>query len=571
VSYCINPRCSSRQNDDAAEYCASCQQPLLVNDRFKVVRPLVPSSDRRKSEILEAIDITGSFISPPNSRKVLKVLVQDDDPKVVQLFRREAESLRYFDHPGMPKSDMDDLFTVQIVTRDVFHCFAMSKIEGQNLEEWIQLNGSISQAQAIDWLHQLVEIIHEVHAKGFFHRDIKPSNIIVRPDQKLALIDFGAVRNYGDTYLAKLVFERLTQVYSLGYSPPEQMNGMALPQSDFYALGRTLIYCVTGKNFLDIPIDPKRGEILWQAEAKQIGPALLSMIENLTQPLPKDRPKNTQEIIDYLNDLPRFYKKKIFAQRRKKLLKVAGITAGVAIALGAIQFGRLFQANQLFLVATAQANAGEWNQAKETLEQSLGLNPTADGYEKLGEICYSMSDLDCARTQFEKTIAIAPQKYYPYLRLGRVYEDIADYQNAKDTYLLGTRATDHPAIKNSLARLLIIRKEYDKAEKLLRDAVKVKNINKFFRAGMFKNIAWIYYEKGKYDKTVYYTSESIKIDKEFVIPYCLQAVAKSRLNLISKTDWESCLTKPTTDSSEFEEVIIWREMYIRNSAVDKHE
>jgi serine/threonine protein kinase len=571
VTYCVNPWCNSRQNDDDAGTCAACGQPLLVNERFKVIHPILLVSRHRRCELLKAIDTTGSYISPPNSDVVLKTLV-DEDPKIVELFRREATSLRYFNHPGIPKSDMDDLFTFQVSNGDVFDCYSMSYVDGENLENWIKSHGPITQNQAIDWLRQLAEILQEIHTKGFFHRDVKPSNIMLQPDGRLALIDFGAVREYGNTYFAKLARDGygLTQVHTLGYSPPEQMNGMALPQSDFYALGRSLIYCVTGKSFIDIPIDGK-GKMLWQDEAKQIEPPLTSLIEKLVQPLVQDRPKNTQEIIDNLNNLPNLYKKKIFVQTRKKILKVAGITAGVVIALGAVQFFRLFQASQLFLAASAQASAGEWKQAKETLEKSLELNPTAGGYKKLGEVCYAMEDLECAMKHFRKATEIAPKSYFPYLRLGRVFEDIADYQNAKNTYLQGSKFTDHPAIKNSLARLFIIHKEYDNAEMLLRDALQSKNVQPFFRAGMLKNIAWVNFDRGQYNQAVYYASESIRYDNEFVVPYCLKAVAKARLNLNSESEWESCLTKPTTDSSVFEEVVIWREMYLKNSVVDQKE
>jgi serine/threonine protein kinase len=565
VTYCVNPWCNSRQNDDDAGTCAACGQPLLVNERFKVIHPILLVSRHRRCELLKAIDTTGSYISPPNSDVVLKTLV-DEDPKIVELFRREATSLRYFNHPGIPKSDMDDLFTFQVSNGDVFDCYSMSYVDGENLENWIKSHGPITQNQAIDWLRQLAEILQEIHTKGFFHRDVKPSNIMLQPDGRLALIDFGAVREYGNTYFAKLARDGygLTQVHTLGYSPPEQMNGMALPQSDFYALGRSLIYCVTGKSFIDIPIDGK-GKMLWQDEAKQIEPPLTSLIEKLVQPLVQDRPKNTQEIIDNLNNLPNLYKKKIFVQTRKKILKVAGITAGVVIALGAVQFFRLFQASQLFLAASAQASAGEWSQAKETLEESLGLNPTADAYEKLGEICYSMGDLDCARSQFERAIAIAPQKHYPYLRLGRVYEDIADYQNAKDTYLRAVKETGHPALQNSLARLLIIRGAYDQAEKLLWQALNNTDFEKFFRSGVNKNLAWIAFNRKNYNKALQYASESIRLDKEFVVPYCLRAVAKSRLHLNSSSDWDNCLMQPTTDLSEFNEIVIWRTEYTKQT------
>jgi serine/threonine protein kinase len=560
VAYCVNPWCRSRQNFDNVEFCAACQQPLLVNGRFKCTRPIMLASRNRSSELLEAVDTTGSFVSPAGTIVVLKTLMDEGD-KIEQLFRREAESLCYFDHPGIPKSDIEDLFRFRVLNGDEFLCFSMSKIDGVNLEEWIKTNGAISQPIAIAWLKQMGEILLEVHSKGWMHRDIKPSNIMVQTNGNLALVDFGSVRNFGDTYLAKVARDGITQTRTVGFSPPEQLAGKVVPQSDFYALGRTLIYCVTGKSLMDIPISKKTGKMLWQVEAKQIDLALASLIENLIQPSPKDRPKNAQEIIDYLNNLPKFYKNKLIIQIRKNILKVAGIFVGVALSLSTVNFLRVYQAGQMFQSASAHADAEEWAEAKGALQKSLDLNPTANGHAKLGEICYSMHDIDCARLQFDKAIAIAPQKVYPYLRLGRVYEDIADYQNAEKTYLQAIEASGDPAPKNSLARLLIVRENYDAAEKILREALRIKNVESFYRAGIFKNLAWISFGQRKYGQAVQYASESIRLDSEFVVPYCLRAVAQFTLKRDSESDWNTCLTMPTTDFSEFSEVIIWRTIY----------
>ena len=55
-----------------------------------------------------------------------------------------------------------------------------------------------------------------------------------------------------------------------GYAAPEQIKGAALPQSDFYGLGRTLIHLLTGKHPQELPKNTETGEISWREEASQV-------------------------------------------------------------------------------------------------------------------------------------------------------------------------------------------------------------------------------------------------------------------------------------------------------------
>ena len=72
---------------------------------------------------------------------------------------------------------------------------------------------------------------------------------MLRPNGQLVLIDFGTAREATITYLAKVgAGYQITGIVSAGYTPPEQQNFQAVPQSDFFALGRTFVYLLTGQN-----------------------------------------------------------------------------------------------------------------------------------------------------------------------------------------------------------------------------------------------------------------------------------------------------------------------------------
>jgi serine/threonine protein kinase len=567
VTYCVNPWCNSRQNDDDAENCAACGQALLVNGRFRVISPILLAARSRRCELLKALDTIGSYISPPNSLVVLKTLI-DDDSKIVELFHHEATSLRNFDHPGIPRSDMDDLFTFQVSNGDVFDCYAMSFIEGVNLEDWIKSHGAIAPSQALDWLQQLAEILHEIHTKGFFHRDIKPSNIMLKPDGQLVLIDFGAVRQFGDTYLAKLARNGygLTQVHTLGYSPPEQMNGKAVPQSDFYALGRTLIYCVTGKSFMEIPIDAQTGDMLWQAEAQHIDPPLISLLETLIQPVSKDRPHDASSILTSISVVSAAPNEKSIKPRTelpiiRPLIRYTAM-AGFAIVL-LIGFGsRMFNtyvSQQILLSATAQPNSQEWGNLKSNLEQSIANQPTARTYNEFGQLCRNMKDIDCAEQQFKKAISLQPKYLDPYMRLGNLYEDTGQFEEARATYQSAASAIEDTSPYINLSRLNLLYKNLVEAEHDLRKA-QAKGTTKKVYSTLKKNQAWLSLERNNFEDAKKYADIAISLDSQYASPYCIAAIASNRLGKPNLDYAKGCMM-PSLDTN-FPEVLSWREKLV---------
>ena len=237
--------------------------------------------------------------------KILKVLKDNlnQDAKAVELFKQEAEVLGQLPHPGIP--DVDSYFPYQTRNGLPLHCIVMEKIEGSNLEEWMAAHGnqSISQELAIAWLKQLAVILKLVHEKNYLHRDIKPSNIMIRPDGQLVLIDFGTAREVTRTYLAKLGSgQGITAVVSAGYTPPEQVNGEARVQSDFFALGRTFAFLLTGR-YPNSIYDAQSDTLNWRSHAPGISLGLLNLIDWLMIRDPNQRPANAQEILDRLNQL----------------------------------------------------------------------------------------------------------------------------------------------------------------------------------------------------------------------------------------------------------------------------
>ncbi len=297
VIYCINPECGQRENPDNLECCQACGTPLLIENRYRLILPLRPLSPRGQAEVFEVEDL-GVEAATGERNKVLKVLEKNNET-LVRLFKQEAEILRKLKHTGIPKIQ-DSYFTVSLPrTSKLLHCLVMEKIEGENLQDWVEENGPVSQEQALNWLKELVKILDYLHQNQYFHRDIKPSNIMRRPNGQLVLIDFGTVREMTQTYIVKIDSNReITCVYSAGYTPVEVIQGKACLQSDFYALGRTFVYLLTGKPPWELP--EESGQLNWRESAPQVSPLLADWIDYLMASSPDQRPQDTSFILEYL-------------------------------------------------------------------------------------------------------------------------------------------------------------------------------------------------------------------------------------------------------------------------------
>ncbi len=294
MSYCINPKCPRRQQSDALTKCAACGTELVVCDRYRLLRPLRELDDWLPTDIFEVAD--------QDRLKVMKVLKQ---PKLQPLFEREAQTLQQLDNPGIPQVEPDGYFTVTTSEGQSLACLVMEKIAGLTLEQWLAKYGPVDQTLAQEWLRQAGEILALIHQTELFHRDIKLSNLMLRPQGQLALIDFGTVRQISNTYLAKIGGQRdITSIVSPGYTPMEQINGKAVPQSDFYALGRSLVHLLTGQHPVDLETDEATGALNWRESAPHVDHWFAELIDDLMAPFPGQRPLNVQEILQRLDAKP---------------------------------------------------------------------------------------------------------------------------------------------------------------------------------------------------------------------------------------------------------------------------
>jgi len=188
-----------------------------------------------------------------------------DHSTAKEIFHREAEFMAKINHHGVPKM-------YGVFSQDGKNYLTMDYIEGKTLEEIINSSDlPLKEEDAIKWTIELAAILDYLHNsfhQPIVYRDLKPANIIIKPDGKTVLVDFGIARYYNPDK------ENDTFSYgSPGYAAPEQYKGRgrSTPQTDIFALGVILFQMLT-------KYDPSLKPLTFPS-MKSINPAVSEKLE----------------------------------------------------------------------------------------------------------------------------------------------------------------------------------------------------------------------------------------------------------------------------------------------------
>lgn len=292
MSYCLNPACPNPQNLTQTELCQACGFKLLLRDRYRIIQALGQGG-------FGATFLAVNESLPGQPSCVIKQLRPNANaPHVLdmarELFKREAETLgRIGTHPQIPSlldyfEEHETFFLVQ------------EYISGQTLQQEVKHSGPLSELQVKRFLSEILPVLDYVHQSRVIHRDIKPANMIRRSqDQKLVLIDFGAVKyqNNQPTSTEQSDQTALTSyaIGTPGFAPPEQMSMRPVPASDVYALGVSCIYLLTGKSPKEIDYDPHTGELIWEKHV-HASPQFIRVLTGMLEISVKQRYKTAEEV-----------------------------------------------------------------------------------------------------------------------------------------------------------------------------------------------------------------------------------------------------------------------------------
>ncbi|MEQ9367973.1 MAG: ankyrin repeat domain-containing protein [Coleofasciculus chthonoplastes F3-SA18-01] len=217
-------------------------------------------------------------------RVVLKALSlrQITDWKALERFEREAQVLAQLNHPGIPRY-LDYFY--QDTPRDRTFYIIQQFVPGRSLAESVQNGWRGNETEIRQIAIQVLDILVYLHQQTppVIHRDIKPDNIIRGDDGQIMLVDFGAVQT---TYYSTLARSH-TVVGTFGYMAPEQFLGQAVPATDLYGLGATLLFLLTHRSPADLPVNHLTTDS--RCFRMQISEAFADWLETMLEPDLKHR------------------------------------------------------------------------------------------------------------------------------------------------------------------------------------------------------------------------------------------------------------------------------------------
>ncbi|QYX31886.1 serine/threonine protein kinase [Sphaerospermopsis torques-reginae] len=263
------------------------QAEEILHDRYQIQRQLGNNGIRQTwlAKDLQATELENSLV-------VVKLLafggaVQWDDLK---LFEREGQILKQLNHPCIPK--YIDYFCID--DRNLWFGLVQQYIPGVSLKEKLVAGERFTENKVRKIAVKILRILTYLHElnPGVLHRDIKPSNLIWGADNQIYLVDFGAVQDK-----AAKEGVTFTVVGTYGYAPMEQFGGRAVPASDLYALGATLIHLLTGHPPADLPQKDLKIQFV---DRVNLSSSFENWISQLIEPAPENRFANARKALNAL-------------------------------------------------------------------------------------------------------------------------------------------------------------------------------------------------------------------------------------------------------------------------------
>ena len=240
----------------------------------------------------------------------------------------ETNLLKELKHPYLPS-------IADIIESDDTIIIVMDYVEGRPLSDILTEEGTIEEDKVADYAIQLCDVLDYLHSQNppIIYRDLKPANIMLRPDGKITLIDFGTARRYNYDSVSDT-----TCLGTIGYAAPEQFAGETLRQTDartdIYNLGATMYHLLTGVN----PSEPPYELYPIRRWDESLSNGLEKIILRATRKDPDKRFNDCKEMsysLQHFRDLDDSYiatqKKKIFLFAASLILSFAFFSMAIIV------------------------------------------------------------------------------------------------------------------------------------------------------------------------------------------------------------------------------------------------
>jgi serine/threonine protein kinase len=230
---------------------------------------------------------------------------QSERRKAEEDFKREAEVLARLNHPGHPR--IPEVYGYFVEGLDQY--LVMKYIEGESLERRLEVGKRpLPEVEVVRCASEATDALVYLHSRKpqpVIHRDIKPANIIVDPEDRVWLVDFGLARAAVSSGARVMTAGGKTVAAGTpGYTPLEQWQMQPSPKSDIYALGATMHHLLTARDprdrfdsFPELDLELLRSFSQFQPLMElrpDVSPTLAGLVARCLDPDPRRRPTAQQ-------------------------------------------------------------------------------------------------------------------------------------------------------------------------------------------------------------------------------------------------------------------------------------
>ena len=339
------------------------------------------------------------------------------NPKEIQKrFETEARTLEILGtHEQIPRLDKCFLENNKfyLIQEYIFGC---------DLSEELIIGKKFSEQEVIQLLQDILKVLHFVHNHQVIHRDIKPSNLMRRVDDKICLIDFGAVKEISTLAVTSSGdIDATIAIGTPGYMAPEQGHGTPRINSDIYSVGIIGIQALTGLDPSNLPSDPKTGEKIWNyssadKEIMAVSPALERILNKMIRSNFDQRYQSVKEVLTDLESITQSNKNNIYTNIYNLFIKGKSIVPlwlwGLAL-LGVIVGGVLGISN--FNKQTASKESS-WSNSNQNNNNSQTIKGTSPGTATIKEDSVSegeeILDTNSVNSQKERGVKLYAEGKY---------------------------------------------------------------------------------------------------------------------------------------------------------------
>ncbi len=280
-------------------------------------------------------------------RKVAVKTLTETTPEMLERFYVEARS-GIISHPNI-------VTVYELGEHEGCPFIAMEYIDGESLEQALARRGKLPVAEAVAAVEQLCAGLGYAHGHGVVHRDIKPANILLRPDGRVTIVDFGIARLADRTHALTKVD---TLLGTFHYIAPERLKGETGDgRADVWSAGVILYQLLTGQ----LPFKGSPASAVYR------------VLHEPYEPLAEQVPDIPEEL------------SRILARALDKELEGRYATAEeMAFDLKALaEASNHDRAAELLETATRLMEAEDWTNARAVLLQAQRLDPNEHGTKVL--------------------------------------------------------------------------------------------------------------------------------------------------------------------------------------------